>query len=160
VTFGDAGAESVWDYPRPPALVACAQRVEVVFADVTVAESRRSLRVLETSHPPVYYIPAADVRLELLAPVAGETWCEWKGRARYWDLRVGDRVSRRAAWSYPDPRPRFESLKDALAFYPGRVDECRVDTEVVSAQPGDFYGGWITSRIRGPFKGAPGTADW
>jgi uncharacterized protein (DUF427 family) len=160
MSFGDTDAESVWDYPRPPALVACAHRVVVAFAGVEVADSSRTLRVLETSHPPVYYIPAEDVRRELLTPAGGGTWCEWKGRARYWDLRVGDRVSRRAAWSYPDPSPRFEALRDAVAFYPGRVDECRVDSEVVVAQPGDFYGGWITSRIRGPFKGAPGTAGW
>ncbi|WP_037606039.1 DUF427 domain-containing protein [Streptacidiphilus rugosus] len=160
MSFGDTGVESVWDYPRPPAVVPCARSVLVLFSGVTVADSVRTLRVLETSHPPVYYIPAADVRQDLLTAATAESWCEWKGRAVYWNLRLGDRVSVCAAWSYPDPRRGFESLAGAFAFYPGRVDECRVDTEAVSAQPGDFYGGWITSRIRGPFKGAPGTGGW
>ncbi|MCG6498404.1 DUF427 domain-containing protein [Kitasatospora sp. A2-31] len=155
--FEDSGTESVWEYPRPPVAVPCAQRIRVAFGGVVVADSVRSVRVLETSHPPVYYLPAEDVRTDLLVPAAGRTRCEWKGTACYWDLQLDGRVSARAAWSYPEPLPGFEPIRGALAFYPGRVDECLVGDERVSAQPGDFYGGWITSRIRGPFKGSPGT---
>ncbi|SEM55695.1 DUF427 domain-containing protein [Streptacidiphilus jiangxiensis] len=160
VGFDDVAQESVWDYPRPPALVACRSRVTVVFGGVVVADTTRSQRVLETSHPPVYYVPAADETPGALRRGAGESWCEWKGHAVYWDLHVADHVSRRAAWSYPRPAPGFEALADALAFYPGRVDQCLVDGEPVQPQPGDFYGGWITSRIRGPFKGGPGSQGW
>lgn len=160
MTFDDSGTESVWDYPRPPVVVPCGERVVVTFGGLVVADSVRSVRVLETSHPPVHYLPAEDVRTDLLVPAAGRTQCEWKGVARYWDLKVGARVGARAAWSYPEPLPGFEAIRDAFAFYPERVDECRVGEEPVSAQPGDFYGGWITSRIRGPFKGAPGTGGW
>ena len=121
---------------------------------------QHALRVLETSHPPTYYLPLADVVDGVLRPAAGHTVCEWKGRADYWDLVVGDRAEQAVAWTYPEPRPGFEALRDHLALYPGRMDRCTVDGEVVQAQDGDFYGGWITSRVTGPFKGAPGTLHW
>ncbi len=155
------GQESVWDYPRPPRVEPVAERLRVVFNGETIAETTRGLRVLETSHPPAYYIPPDDVRMDLLAPVLGyHTYCEYKGAASYWTLRVGERTSNNAAWSYPDPRRGYEAIKDHLAFYASRVDACYVGDEQVQAQAGDFYGGWITSRIVGPFKGGPGTWGW
>ncbi|WP_042381037.1 DUF427 domain-containing protein [Streptacidiphilus melanogenes] len=158
--FDDLGIECVWDYPRPPVLVPSRSRVTVVFGGAVIADSTRTIRVLETSHPPVYYVPAADIVAGILHRGAGQSWCEWKGRAVYWDVRVGARVSRRAAWSYPSPSPDFRALTGAVAFYPERVDQCTVDGEPVRPQPGQFYGGWITSRIQGPFKGTPGSAGW
>jgi uncharacterized protein (DUF427 family) len=152
--------ESVWDYPRPPRVERSARRVRVVFGGVTVADSTRAHRVLETSHPPVYYVPVEDVRPGCLERSAHTTWCEWKGHASYHDLVVDGRRSKRAAWSYADPSPAFEAIRDAVAFYPGCVDECFLDDERVEPQPGGFYGGWITSEIAGPFKGAPGSAGW
>ena len=153
--------ESVWDYPRPPAMREDDRDVRVECAGQVVAETRRAVRVLETSHPPVFYIPPQDVRTELLFPaVAGRTWCEWKGSARYWDVIVGDDVRARAAWSYPRPEPGYAPLADFIAFYPSRMDRCTVDGDEVTAQEGDFYGGWITAEVRGPFKGAPGTRLW
>jgi uncharacterized protein (DUF427 family) len=152
-------AESVWDYPRPPALVPCEQPVRVVFAGATIARSERALRVLETSHPPTIYVPPEDAS-HMEPSRARGTVCEWKGRAVYWDVVVGDRRSEAAAWSYPDPVPAYAALRDHLCFYPSRVDECRLGDELVQAQAGDFYGGWITTDLRGPFKGAPGTLGW
>lgn len=116
--------------------------------------------MLETASPPTYYVPAEDVRTDLISPADGSTWCEWKGRAAYFDVMVGDRVARRAAWSYPDPNPRFTLLKGHLAFYPGRVDGCYLDDELVAPQAGGFYGGWVTADIAGPMKGDPGTLGW
>jgi len=153
-------SESVWDYPRPPRVEASSRRVRVVQGDVTVAESTRAFRVLETSHPPVFYIPPEDVRQEYLRPSRRRTYCEFKGQASYYDLVVGEREVHDAVWYYPDPSPGYEVIRDHLAFYPGRVDECLVDDERVAAQAGDFYGGWITAEIVGPFKGGPGTAGW
>lgn len=152
--------ESVWDYPRPPRVERDDRRVRVVLGDVVMADTTRALRVLETSHPPAFYIPREDVRGEHLVPAAGRTWCEWKGHAAYEDVVVGDRVAARAAWHYPDPAPAYADLAGHVAFYPGRVDACFVGDERVRAQEGDFYGGWITSEIEGPFKGAPGTRGW
>ena len=152
--------ESVWDYPRPPRVERDDRRVRVVLGDVVMADTTRALRVLETSHPPAFYIPREDVRGEHLGPAAGRTWCEWKGHAAYEDVVVGDRVAARAAWHYPDPAPAYADLAGHVAFYPGRVDACFVGDERVRAQEGDFYGGWITSEIEGPFKGAPGTRGW
>lgn len=154
------GQESVWDYPRPPRLEPTDRHLVVRFANVTVADSRRAYRVLETSQPPAYYLPPDDVALDLLTPSTHRTFCEWKGTARYFDLGVGDRVSREAVWSYHDPTPTFAPLTGYLAFYAQRVDECLVDDEVVQANEGSFYGGWITSWVVGPFKGGPGTAHW
>lgn len=152
--------ESVWDYPRPPRVEASTRRIRVVFNDVVVADTTRAFRVLETSHPPVYYIPPEDVRTEYLRPTRRHTVCEFKGRASYFALEVNGRAVEAAAWYYPQPAPGFEAVRDHLAFYPGRVDACFVDEEQVAAQAGDFYGGWITSDITGPFKGGPGTAGW
>lgn len=152
--------ESVWDYPRPPRLEHAHRHLRIVFAGETVADSRRAWRVLETSHPPVYYLPPADIRMEWLSPASGSSLCEFKGEAVYWTLAVHGRRAQRAAWSYPRPARGFEGLKDHLAFYAGRVDACFVDGERVVAQPGDFYGGWITSDLVGPFKGGPGSRGW
>jgi uncharacterized protein (DUF427 family) len=153
--------ESVWDYPRPPRVEAVPERIRIVFNGETIADSTRAKRVLETSHPPSYYIPHADIRMELLSAVPNyQTYCEFKGGASYWTLKVGDRVAQRVAWSYAKPNPGYEAIKDHLAFYASRVDECYVGDERVQAQAGDFYGGWITSKIVGPFKGGPGTLGW
>lgn len=154
------GQESVWDYPRPPRLEPVVDRLRVFFAGETIADTTSGLRVLETSHPPVYYIPPEDVRREFLIPAAGRSFCEFKGVARYWSLEVAGRRSEQAAWSYPEPTDRFAAIRDFLAFYASRVDECRVGDEIVTPQSGDFYGGWITSAIVGPFKGAPDTWGW
>lgn len=154
------GQESVWDYPRPPALEPVGAAVRVEFAGRTVAESADALRILETSHPPTIYIPPDDVDLTLLVPSAQTSGCEWKGRARYYSLDVDGRTAPEAAWAYPDPRPLYLALKDHLAFYPGRVDACWLGGERVTPQPGGFYAGWITSRVVGPFKGEPGTWGW
>ena len=134
--------------------------MRVILGGEVVAESVRSRRVLETSHPPVYYIPLEDVRPEALVRTECRTFCEFKGTASYWSVRSGDRVAESAAWCYPEPSPGYESLRDHVAFYPGRMDECTLDGERVNAQAGDFYGGWITAEVRGPFKGEPGTQGW
>ncbi len=154
------GQESVWDYPRPPRVEPTSKLIRVVFNDVVIAETRRALRVLETSHPPVYYLPPADICMAYLTPAGRSTYCEFKGAARYWTLRVGDRAAENVAWSYPDPAPGFEAIRDHLAFYAAPMDACTVDGERVTPQPGGFYGGWITSDIVGPFKGEPGTLGW
>jgi uncharacterized protein (DUF427 family) len=156
-----AGQESVWDYPRPPRLEKSRRPVRVESGGRVIAESGRALRVLETSHPPVYYIPPEDIDMSLLRPDPDRaSHCEFKGRARYWDLVIDGEVRRSVAWSYPDPSPAFAPLRDHLAFYASRVDACFVGEERVQAQEGDFYGGWITAEIVGPFKGAPGTWGW
>ena len=152
--------ESVWDYPRPPRVDASSRSVRVEFAGEVIAETTRALRVLETSHPPVYYIPLEDVRAEFLRPSRRRTFCEFKGEAGYFDLVAGGREARDAAWYYPEPASRYEAIRDHVAFYPSRVDAAWLDGERVRAQAGDFYGGWITAEIEGPFKGGPGTAGW
>jgi len=152
--------ESVWDYPRPPRVEATARLVRVFFDGEVIADTTRSLRVLETSHPPVYYVPLDDVRREYLLPSGRHATCEFKGRADYFTLAHEGRRSVEAAWSYPRPSPGYEQLTDQVAFYPSRVDACFVDDEQVEPQAGDFYGGWITADIVGPFKGGPGTAGW
>lgn len=147
------GQESVWDYPRPPRVEDSHKHIQVIFNGVVIADSTRARRVLETSHPPVYYILPEDVRLkEYGIPERRSTWCEWKGQAAYYTLSVGSKTSQNAAWSYPHPTPDFASITGYVAFYPGRVDACLVDGEHVTPQPGDFYGGWITRDIVGPFK--------
>jgi uncharacterized protein (DUF427 family) len=154
------GQESVWDYPRPPRVEAVPERIRVVVDGIAVGDSTRALRVLETAGPPVYYLPLDDVRTDLLEPSDRATFCEWKGAASYRTLRVGDRVVRDVAWTYTAPLPGYEAIRDHLAFYAGRVDEAWVGEERATPQPGRFYGGWITSRIVGPFKGGPGTQGW
>lgn len=154
--------ERVWDYPRPPALVACERHVRVEHGGVVVADTARALRVLETSHPPTVYVPPEDVAVGVLRPAgSGGSVCEFKGRAAYLDLVVDGRgAARGAAWSYAAPWAPYEALRDFVAFYPSRVDACFLDEERVQAQPGDFYGGWISADLVGPFKGAPGTLGW
>jgi uncharacterized protein (DUF427 family) len=152
--------ESVWDYPRPPRLEKSAARLRVIFAGETIADTIAGYRVLETSHPPVYYIPPDDIAQRLVESAPGSSWCEFKGDARYWSLNVAERRANKAAWSYAAPTAGFQPISGYLAFYASRVDECWVNEELVQAQDGDFYGGWITSRIVGPFKGAPGTKGW
>jgi len=154
------GQESAWDYPRPPRLESIDRHLRVVFNGVTVADTRRGWRVLETSHPPVYYFPPDDVAREHLRDAAGSSFCEWKGSARYYDVVGGDRTAPRAAWYYPDPTAGFAALRGAVAFYCAPMDACWVDEERAEPQPGGFYGGWVTSGVVGPFKGAPGTWGW
>lgn len=156
----DAPAESVWEYPRPPALVPCARRVRIELGGVTVADSSRALRVLETSHPPTIYVPLADIAPGCIQPGTGRSFCEWKGVAAYLDVVAGQRREARAAWTYPDPVAAYAGLRNHVAFYPSRMDACRLDDERVQSQAGDFYGGWITRELRGPFKGGPGTVGW
>ncbi|MGW5782025.1 DUF427 domain-containing protein [Streptomyces sp. NPDC003863] len=153
-------AESVWDYPRPPRMVPDARHVIVLHAGIVLADSRRCIRVLETSHPPVFYVPRQDIRMDLLTQSTRLTHCEWKGEASYWTLKVLGRTVRDVAWSYEEPDAAYAALADHVAFYPGRVDSCTVDGERVLPQPGDFYGGWITDEIAGPFKELPGSEGW
>lgn len=155
-----AGQESVWDYPRPPRLEPVTRRVRVAFGGEVVADTVRAWRILETSHPPTYYLPPEDVRFEFVEPAEGGSYCEWKGHARYWTVRVGHREAPRVAWSYPEPTPAFAALRDHLAFYAAPMDACHVGEERVRPQPGRFYGGWITAELVGPFKGEPGTEGW
>lgn len=152
--------ESVWDYPRPPRLERSDRFIRVEFGGIIVAGSNCAFRVLETSHPPAYYFPPADVNLNCLEPAAGASYCEWKGVATYFSVVASGRRAEHAAWTYEQPTAAFAAIAGFVAFYPSRVDSCYVDDEHVLAQPGDFYGGWITSDIRGPFKGARGTASW
>jgi len=153
------GQESVWDYPRPPALERTDAHLRVEVAGEVVAETRRAWRVLETSQPPAYYFPPDDVRADLLVPSLSSTFCEWKGLATYVSLRVRDQLLTDAAWRYDRPTPRFEPITGHLAFYAQKAT-CSVDGEPVAANDGAFYGGWITSKVVGPFKGGPGTAGW
>jgi uncharacterized protein (DUF427 family) len=147
-------SESVWDYPRPPRVERCPRRIRVVLGDATIADSTRTHRVLETSHPPVYYVPLADVATGALeASSGGTTFCEWKGIASYYDVSAGRQTIERGAWTYHDPVAGFEAIRDAVAFYPMHMDACYVDDELVAAQAGGFYGGWITSDVVGPFTG-------
>lgn len=152
--------ESVWGYPRPPRIEETASRLRVVIGGITVADTTRGRRVLETSQPPAYYFPPDDVDRSLLRRSTSRTFCEWKGTASYWTVTAGGRTVEDAAWSYETPTPAFESITAHLAFYAQRADACFVDDEQVEPNPGAFYGGWITSRIAGPFKGGPGTAAW
>jgi uncharacterized protein (DUF427 family) len=150
----------VWDYPRPPRLVGDDRHVRVVFAGVTVAETRRAFRVLETTHPPTWYVPASDVRFAYLVEIPRRSNCEWKGLATYFDVKVKDRVAPCAAWTYRELPGVYAEMAGAVAFYDAAMDECTVDGERVRPQPGGFYGGWITSELIGPFKGEPGSEAW
>lgn len=154
------GQESVWDYPRPPALERSGSDVRVVFGGEVIAETGRAMLVKETSHPPVYFIPPEDVRGDVLREVGGGSFCEWKGGAAYFDVLVGERRAERACFCYPSPVARFAEIAGWYAFYAGAMDEVTVDGERVTAQPGGFYAGWITSKVVGPFKGGPGTMGW
>ena len=150
------GQESVWDYPRPPALQPCSRRVVVRHGDQVIADSVNAIRMLETASPPTVYIPPADIDFAFLADSPATSHCEWKGRANYYTLAIG---GREVAWEYREPAPAFASIRNFLCFYPGRV-ECLLGGEVVQPQAGEFYGGWVTHDIAGPFKGDPGTGHW
>jgi uncharacterized protein (DUF427 family) len=154
------GQESVWDYPRPPRLEPSVETVEIRLGGQVIARSRRTLRMLETSHPPTYYVPRADFIDGVLTPVDGNTFCEWKGQASYFDVVTPGRTAPRSAWTYPRPTGGFDTLVDLIAVMPAAMDECTVDGQVVIAQEGGFYGGWITPRVVGPFKGSPGSWGW
>ena len=150
----------MWAYPRPPRVESVAARVRVVFAGEVVADSARALRVVETASPPCYYLPPADVRLDLLEASGRRTLCEWKGESRYRTVRVGDHVAEDAAWSYPEPWSGFEAIRDHWAFFAGPMDACYVGEHRVRPQPGRYYGGWITPDLVGPFKGESGSEGW
>ena len=153
------GQVSVWDFPRPPRLVSTSREVVIRWRDLEVARTRSAVLVLETAHPPSYYLPWDDVVREYLEPAPGASFCEWKGTARYWTLVSGTRRLPGVAWSYPEPLAGAELLADRVAFYPAAL-HCRVDGAPVSPQPGGFYGGWITPDLAGPFKGGPGSQGW
>ncbi len=154
------GQESVWDYPRPPRLEPVGEEVKVVYQDEIIAQTVSAYRVLETSHPPVYYIPQADINMQRVTPVDQQSWCEWKGMAQYYDVSAGGQTARQAAWGYDTPAPAFAKMAGHLAFYAQAMQACYVGDEQVQPQPGGFYGGWITTNITGPFKGEPGTMGW
>lgn len=154
------GQESVWSYPRPPVAEPSPARVVIQHCGIIIADTCASIRTLETSHPPSYYIPPADIAPSVLRRASGGSFCEWKGEAVYWDVIAGNDILTRVGWSYPDPSPLFLMLRDHIAFYAGPFDRCSVNDETVLAQPGDFYGGWITSALAGPFKGGPGSRFW
>jgi uncharacterized protein (DUF427 family) len=154
------GQESVWDYPRPPRLEPSSSTIQVIFNNVIIAESQHTQRVLETSHPPVYYIPPEDINMEYCQLSKRSSFCEWKGQAAYYNVVVGDQQAINAAWFYPQPTPSFAAIQHYVAFYPSSMGACYVDGELVQSQPGDFYGGWITSKIVGPFKGGANTWGW
>ena len=153
------GQESVWDYPRPPRVETTGDRVRIELGGATVVDTTDAVRVLETSHPPVYYVPRDAVGAEL-SPAPGASFCEFKGAARYLTIAVGDRREQSAVWYYPHPSPGYEALAGRVAVYPSRMDRCEVAGETVQPQEGDFYGGWITSKVVGPFKGGVGSLGW
>ncbi|MDO9711266.1 DUF427 domain-containing protein [Paracraurococcus lichenis] len=152
--------ERVADYPRPPRLEPDDRLVRIILGGEEVARTREAWRVLETFHPPTWYLPPDAFRPGVLRPAPGGSLCEWKGRARYWTLAAGGRVAEAAGWSYPDPTPTFAAIAEHVAVYAGRMDACFLDDEQVTPQPGGFYGGWITRELVGPFKGGPGTQGW
>lgn len=154
------GQESVWDYPRPPACEPTKKTIKAVVDGIVLVETTGAYRVLETSHPPVYYFPRQDVRMDLMKPDRGGSFCEWKGHAHYLAIELPNRRLENAAWYYPTPTQRFDAIAGYLAFYPSKLDACYVNEEQARAQVGDFYGGWITDDLVGPFKGAPGTMGW
>ncbi len=152
--------ESVWDYPRPPRAEEVNKHVRIIFNDEVIADTHRPMRILETSHPPNYYIPPGDIKAECLLSSDHSTYCEWKGRAYYYTLQVGDRLVKDVAWYYPNISPAYKALEGYVGFYPGPMDACYVDGEKVQPQAGNFYAGWITKDIVGPFKGGPGSWGW
>ncbi len=154
------GQESVWDYPRPPRLEPVRRQVEVIHGGQTIALTLEPLRVLETSHPPVYYLPAGSIVPGVLVPTGRTSYCEFKGVATYYTVTMGGAIAEDAAWSYESPSPGYEAMAGYVSFYPERMEVCLVDGEYVQGQPGGFYGGWVTGEIVGPFKGAPGSEGW
>jgi uncharacterized protein (DUF427 family) len=156
----EPGQESVWDYPRPPRLEDSSKHIQVICNGVVIADTQRAKRILETSHPPVYYIPPEDVKLQYFKPTSRSTFCEWKGGASYYTITVEQKKIADAAWYYRHPTHPYEAIAGYIAIYPGKMDACYVNGEKVQAQEGDFYGGWITGDIIGPFKGGTGTFGW
>ena len=154
------GQESVWDYPRPPRVEPVPDRIRILADGLVIADSTRALRVLETAGAPVYYVPPQDVHPDFLAPTWHRSFCEFKGEAGYWTIVLPSRAIPNAAWSYSEPSPGYESIRDYVAFYAWAVDEAWVGDERATPQPGRFYGGWVTSRIVGPFKGGSGSLGW
>ncbi|WP_109211701.1 MULTISPECIES: DUF427 domain-containing protein [Microbacterium] len=154
------GQESVWDYPRPPRIEKIARRVRIELGGETIVDTGDVVRVLETSHPPVYYLPIADFAAGALSRGEGASFCEFKGGATYFDVRGGAELRPRAGWTYPAPAAGFEALTGRVAVYARLMDRCTIDDVEVVPQPGRFYGGWITPDIAGPFKGAPGSLGW
>ena len=154
------GQESVWDYPRPPRIEAITTHLRIEVGGRVLAETRAGQRVLETSHPPTYYFPPDAIERTLLIANPRRSFCEWKGQAHYWDVRIGDRVLEAVGWSYPNPTPGCGLAPGAFAFYAAPMERCLVDGEVATPQPGGFYGGWVTWRVVGPFKGGPGSWGW
>lgn len=152
--------ERAADYPRPPRLERSTRRVRVVLGGATIVDTTEAWRVLETWHPPSWYIPRDAFAPGALRPATGRSFCEWKGSASYFDLVAGDVTAARAAWSYPDPKPGFGAIAGHVALHAGRVEACFVDEHRVVPQAGGFYGGWITPDVEGPFKGAPGSEGW
>ena len=152
--------ESVWDYPRPPKPEQFSGHTRIIHQGKIIADSNRALRILETSHPPSYYIPIHDVQMDLLIMNDKKSFCEWKGSANYLDLKIDDQIIKNVGWLYKNPSKRYPELKDTISFYASKLDECLVNDEKVQAQEGDFYGGWITTNIKGPFKGGAGTFGW
>lgn len=152
--------ESVWDYPRPAVCEATSRRVQIIHKGVMILDSKAAYRTLETSHPPTYYIPQSDIAMEYLKPNARRTMCEWKGQARYFDIVIGGSTTPAGAWGYAAPTPSFAAIKDHIAFYPDPLDQCMIDGEQITPQPGQFYGGWISQYEAGPFKGIPGSQFW
>lgn len=156
----NAKLESVWDYPRPPRIEPTRRHLQVLLAGATIADTTRAWRILETSHPPVYYFPPEDVELQYLVKSSRQTFCEWKGAAIYYSINFEGRIVENAVWSYPNPAAGYQAIQHHFAFYPQKMDACYVDGELVRPQPGLFYGGWITSDLIGPFKGEPGSEGW
>lgn len=156
----EPGQESVWNYPRPPRLEPVNKRIQIIFNGVTIVDTNQAMRVLETSHPPTYYIPPEDIQQEYLIPSSRSTFCEWKGQGSYYSVQVGDKTVIDVAWYYSTPTPDFSTMQNYVAFYAAPMDACYVDGEKVTPQPGQFYGGWITSDVVGPFKGEPGSWGW
>lgn len=154
------GQESVWEFSRPSVAQPVDALLRVVLDGRVIAETRRGIRTIETSHPPTYYFPPDDVVLGVLTRAVGTSFCEWKGAAIYFDVAAGDTLRRKAAWAYPNPKRAFSTIRDHVAFYAGAMDACFVDGEQVLPQAGGFYGGWITSAVAGPFKGIPGSNGW
>lgn len=154
------GQESVWEYPRPPRLEKTDKRIQIVFNGQTIVDTTGAYRVLETSHPPTYYIPPQDIDQTVIRKANGRSLCEWKGQAAYISVQVGDKIAEKVGWYYANPTPDFQAIKNYVAFYPAPMDVCTVAGEEVTPQPGGFYGGWITADIVGPFKGESGTWGW
>lgn len=154
------GQESVWDYPRPPRLEPVEKHIQIIFNEVTIVDTHRAMRVLETSHPPTYYIPPEDIQQQYLIPSTRSTFCEWKGAGSYYSVKVGEKTAIDVAWYYSNPTPNFAAIRNYVAFYAAPMDACYVNGEKVTPQPGQFYGGWITSDVVGPFKGEMGSWGW